>query len=234
MSYPKKTYETLFNKNRADNYFTYVTKHGIRTNEKYGDTIAKANTDYAVSSSNYGARAQSLADSGLNGSGYEDYLKSESAKASAKTRKNAELTKKVDEYKNKKGYENYLSDYNTIQSKISESVIEKIGSGTNFSVEHAFEEAVRAGMSKELAYITAQNAVLKAKENTMENAVKFAKINNLTPAKAREYALSLGLDASYAEQVYNELSSLTEKEKNFYSSMSAKDYYNYLQSQANK
>lgn len=231
MAKANSSLENIFNKNEEDSYLAYVSKNGVREDERYYDAITKADTDRIISSSDYGTRADSLHSYGLNFSGFEDYLKSNAENQYLKKSDAAERGRYTDEYKNKQGYLEYLSDYEKLQSSISESVIKDIASKRNFSFADALREAVRAGISKDLAYATASSAVKQAKENTLKQALSFAKINNLSAKKAKTYALSLGLDERYAERVYNAIANLTEAEKNFYSKMSANDYYQYIKSQ---
>lgn len=232
MSSFEKKYENLLNKNEADSYFEYASAHGIRTNDKLNDSVVKANTERAFSSSDYGAKAERLSSLGLNASGYEDYLKSQTNKRYSESKENAELTGLINEYKNQKGYQDYLSEYEALQTQISESVIKKIGSGNNFSFENAFDTAIKAGVSKNLAYATAAAGVEKAITNAVNKAIQFAKVNHLSAKQAQKYATDLGLDEFYSKRVYDEISALTDKEKNFYANLTAGDYYNYLQSQA--
>ena len=230
----EKRYEKQLNKNEPFSYFAYVAQNGRRTDDRLYDNLVKADTEHRLSSSDYGSRADRLTDSGLNASGYEDYLKTKNDGKFIKRTSGASLEKKIDEYKNNVDYENYLSDYEALQSKISQSVIKEIGNSGNFSIEEAYTKAIRAGIAKNLAYVTAEAGVAKAKENAVNKAIQYAKINNLTANGAKEYAIKLGLEESYANRVYNEISSLTEKEKNFYANMSSKDYYDYIKAQAEK
>lgn len=234
MAYLNERYANMLKRNEADTYESYLLKSGIRTDERYYDSLAKADTVRRLADSNYGTTAESLRSKGLNESGYEDYVKSRASTSYYKGVGAAELGKKSDEYENRRGYENYLAGYESLQSKISESVISKIASGMNFNLDDAFGEAVRAGVARNLAYVTAQSGVRKAKENAMYKAIQYAKINKLSANQAKEYALSLGLEETYAKNVYKEISALTENEKNYYASMTAGDYYGYIKSQANK
>ena len=70
--------------------------------------------------------------------------------------------------------------------------------------------------------------------NIALNAVAFAKANNLTAKRAKEYANYLGLDETYAERVYEEISTYMRDGYDFYSSMSSSDYYDYIMSQSKK
>ena len=224
------SFNNLLNQNEEDSYYTYVSKNGIRKTENYYDTLAKSNTERILSSADYGARADYLASSGLNASGYEDYVKSQNQSRYNASLCSAEHEKRLSEYKNQHGYQDYLSDYEKLQTSISESVIKSIASKRNFSYTDALNEAVRAGVSKDLAYYTASAAVKKAKDNTVKEAIGFAKLNNLSAKDAKSYAVSLGLDERYSNMVYKELSTLSDAEKSFYAKMTADEYYEYVKS----
>ena len=234
MSKINEGFKNLLNKNEEDSYLAYLSKSGIRKTERYYDALAKANTDRALSSSDYGARAEYLSSSGLNSSGYEDYLKSRVEKKYDEKSMEAERQKSIDDYSNRSGYSEYLSEYEKLQTSISESVIKKISSGKNFDYKHALDEALRAGLSQDLAYTTASLAIKKAKENTVKQAINFARLNGYGANKAKTYALSLGLDERHANEVYEAISSLSSYEKKYFAQMSADEYYDYIQSQMNK
>ena len=230
MSYLENLYKDLLNKNEPDSYFAYVNKNGIRAEDKYHDALVKADTDKAISSPDYGKSAEKLDYYGLNKSGYEEYLRSVGEDKYLQKYGSALHTKMADESRNEESYQSYLSKYEALQTKISESLVKKIAAGSNFSIEDAFAEAVRAGISKSLAYATAEAGVAKAKENTFYKAVEFAKANGFTGKQAREYALELGLDDEFADRVYNEIATLSDKEKEFFANMSASEYFDYIQS----
>ncbi|MBE6536717.1 MAG: hypothetical protein E7673_02065 [Ruminococcaceae bacterium] len=230
MSWLEEKYKKGLTKNEADSYFEYASKSGIRAADKLSDSIVDANTTRALTGSDYGVNADRLHSSGLNASGYEDYLKRQSSKAFHKTLNDAYFTRRVDEYENKLGYKGYLSDYEALQTQMSETLIEEISKGTNFNVEHAYKKALDAGIAKNLAYVTAETGVEMAIDNTVKKAVQYAKENNLSPEKARDYASELGLDEINAERVFEEISAMPEKEKSFYANMSPSDYYNYIKS----
>lgn len=220
--------------NAPNSYSSYLAKEGKNELYDYYDSIRQAQTTRALSDSDYGKVASSLLSSGLSQSGYSDYLKSNADKSYIKSIAYAEEEKMTDEYKNKSGYEKYLSDFDALQNKIAKSLIESIGKGTNFDYNNAFEKAISAGLEKTLAEQTAYKAISEAKNNTYLAAITFAKANSLTPKKAKEYAKFLGLDDITAERVYQEISVFNKEEKEFYSSMSPEDYYQYILSQSKK
>lgn len=220
--------------NEAKSYFEYVSESGKDSLYGYYDKAREAKTALRLNDADYGASAASLLSAGLSNSGYRDYLKSRADRSYRESLGIAEEAKKTDEYKNRSGYEKYLSDYDSVQKKISDSLIESIGKGNDFDFNRAYSKAVEAGLSDTMARITANRAILLAKNNTYLGAVAFAKANNLSAKKAKAYAKFLGLSEIYAERVYQEISTFTKEEKEFYSSMSAEDYYKYIMSKSKK
>ena len=230
----EKKHKNILNKNEADSYVTYVSKNGVSRKNKYQAALEDAATKRKLSDTNYGALADRLSDSGLNASGYEDYLASKSNSRYNSSVGAAREKLLIDEYTERSGYASYLSDYERIQSKLSESLIKKISGENNLNLDSAYSEVVNAGLSKSLAYATASAAVEKAKENVTVKAINFAKKNYLSASDAQKYALKLGLDDNSAKIVYNAISALSDDDKDYYSGMSAKEYYSYVKSKAKK
>jgi hypothetical protein len=57
-------------------------------------------------------------------------------------------------------------------------------------------------------------------------------MNGLTPYRAMEYAKSIGLDEREAKKVYDAVDTLTDEEKQFFSSMTPDEYYNYIKNRS--
>lgn len=220
--------------NAPKSYESYLSERAKHEDVPYYDALRAAKTQSALTDADYGTAASRLLSRGLTASGYSDYLESRSASALAQSTDSAEHARALEKYRANAGYERYLSDYNSLQSKISEGVIKEISGGYDFDFEKALERAVSAGLSKTLAYSTAAEAVRLAKLNAYNEAITFAKLNMLSPYRAKEYALSLGLDEAYAKRVYDEISVFDEDEKKFFSSMSASQYYDYITNKAQK
>lgn len=220
-------------KNSPKSYDKYKSELGPLSEEKYLESTASEHGAQNFKDTNYGKIAEKLASIGLSSSGYEDYIRTSTERNYDENLKTAKKNLLVGRYNEESGYSKYLSDYDNLQNKISKSLIEKIGKGSDFNIENAFNAAVDAGLSEEYAYFAAAKAVRNAKDNAVKNAVEFAKDNNLTAKRAKNYALSLGLDEAYAEDVYQAVLSYREAKKSTYSSMNADGYYNYLISTTN-
>ena len=226
--------KNLFNKNEADSYVTYVSKNGVSSKSKHQAALENAAEKRKFSDTNYGDLATRLNGNGLSESGYEDFLTSKNNSKYKASVGAARENLLIDEYTEHSGYASYLSDYERMQTKLSEGLIKKISGENNLSLEDAYTEVINAGVSERLAYATATTAVEKAKENVTVKTINFAKKNSLSADSAYDYALKLGLDKESAKIVYAAISSLSDDDKTFYSGMSAKEYYTYAKSNAKK
>ena len=230
----EKNLKKKLNENLPDTYESFLAKEGILSDEEYLDSLAKISTAERLGDTNFGAKAANLTRLGLDSSGYEDYLLSESLKKSAAGRNASLYSKENSDYKNRSEYARYLSDYEALQEKISESVIASVTENLNFDVEAAYRLAVNSGLSEAYAAETAKSAVSKAKRAAVKKATAYAKEKGLSALKAKNYAKSLGLDGKYLEEVYDTVSYLDTERKQYLESLSTQDYLKYLKEQSKK
>ena len=233
MKLTEKYSEKLKENNSAD-YDEYLARSGIAAKSNYLDAISEANAALAMKSTDRGVRAENLNKTGLSGSGYEEYIKAQNSAEYQGAYSIASREYAVSDSKNRGGYEKYLSDYDKLQSKISGELIKSFGETLNFSIESAYKTAIDMGLNEDNALFAAAKAVSTAKNNAINAAIEFAKLNGLTPYRAKDYAESLGLDKKSAERVYNALTTLSDEEKQFFSSMSPGEYYEYIKERASK
>lgn len=231
---PYLKHKEKLKENAKKSYVSYIGENGNFNEESYRDSLRSADTAEKLSSSDYGALSESLYQSGLSSSGYEDYLKTEAYRAAEKEKLTAQRKLKEGEYENIHGYEKYVSDYNSLQTKLSKSVIELIVENRGFDYDEAFKTAVDAGIGEDMAHYTASQGVALARRKAINDAITFAKLNGLSAYRAKKYAMDMGLEEFYAEEVYNAMATFTDVEKDYYSSMSPDGYYQYIMSQANK
>lgn len=221
-----KKYKDLFDKNKKDSFYTYLSKNSSE------DTAAKVIGDAAVkkklSDTNYGIRAESLAESGLSGSGYEEYLRLQGQRAYEGELDAAVGMRAMQKARERSGYEKYVSEYDKLQEKIADAVIQHFSRGESFSLEDAYKYAIGRGLAEEQAYYTAAAAVRASSEAAVERIIAFADKNHLTPNQARRYARNSGLDERYVQRIYDAVGTLTEEERLRYSKMQSKDYINYI------
>ena len=227
-------YKEKLKENAKKSYASYIGENDNFGKEGYGDAIRKIETEESLASTDYGALSESLSGAGLSVSGYEDYLKSAASRAKEKGALSAQRRLKEAEYENVSGYGKYISDYNALQSKLSQSVIDAIIEQGSFDYDDAFRMAADAGIAEDMAYYTATRGVALSRKKAINDAITFAKLNGLSPLRAKKYAMDMGLDEFYAEQVYDAMSTFSDVEKDYYSSMTTDGYYQYIMSQSKK
>ena len=221
-----KRYKDLLSKNAKDSFYTYLSKNADPDNS--ARAVGNAAVKERLTSTDYGTLAEKLSKSGLSGSGYEEYLKRESKRARDSALLLSESDAAENEARARVGYEKYVSEYEKLQGKISDAVIEHFSEGGSVSLEEAYSYAVGRGLSEEYAYYTAAAAVRSASEVAVKKIIAFADKHHLTAKQARRYARNSGLDERYVKQVYEAALSLSEEERVKYSTMSPNDYINYI------
>lgn len=220
--------------NKADTYETYLAKEGAPRLEGYLSSLSEIKATDRLSSTDFGASAEKLSSLGLSGSGYEDYLRAENAKKAEARENAAALKMEASDFYNRSGYAKYLSDYEALQEKISNSVITSVVDDLSFNLDDAYRLAVNSGLSEAYAEAVAKSAVSKARRAAVKKAIAYAEDKGLSALQAKEYASSLGLDGRYLEEVYDTVSYFDLDDKRYFGSISTKDYLEYLKEQAKK
>jgi hypothetical protein len=227
-----KKYEDLILKNEKLTEDQFLASSGQKPNEILLDGINEAKISAALRDTDRGATSERLSSSGLSATGYEDYLKRLGAAEYERSTESALGRSTLAASENRGAYQKYLSEYGKLQTKISDSFIKSFSEGRDFSEENAFSKAIQSGLSRENALYSAVRAVRAAKDNAIDESIAFARMNGLTPYRAMEYAKSIGLDEREAKKVYDAVDTLTDEEKQFFSSMTPDEYYNYIKNRS--
>ena len=224
------TYKERLKKNAPMSLHEYIALEGTGTDDgmrKRGE----AERLLAAADTSHGALGESLVKSGLDGGGYEQYLMGQAADKSRElygAAREASLSAEAD---TKAGYAAYLSDYENVQRKISDSVIKHFSEGTVFDIDEAYRYAVGAGLSADSATVTAARAVRAAKENTADYVIRLALRTHMSPKQARYHGKKYGLDEQYLKRIYSAVAALSDEEKEYFSSASADTYLKYIERQ---
>ena len=224
-------YKSKLRDNAEDSYEQYLAKSGINSRGIYLDSLAEAKADTEILKATSRSLGEGLSSKGLSNSGYAEHLSDMLMKEQIKKNDRASEKFAASEYKNLSGYEKYLSDYDKLQEKIAESVINDFSESGSFSLEDAYKRAVFAGANELYAMHIAGRAREKSINRAMDKVRAFAKTYSLSAAKAKKYAKSLGLPDSYAEKIYKEIAGYNEQMKEYFTEMTPEQYYNYIQSQ---
>jgi hypothetical protein len=192
------------------------------------DAMAKAGASMLKGSTNAGRTAEMLAAKGLSESGYEDYVRSRVKLNAEKAVSSATESRLLSESRARGGYEEYISEYDKLQTKLGESVIKQLSTEPKPDRDAMYDFALSAGLGDERARMVAERAYEKAAANAIARVTAIAKENNLTAYRARLYALSEGLDEDAAEQVYNAVFTLKLDPQKHFENYTAEDYVEYI------
>ena len=203
----------------AESYESWLKKSGINSQLIYDRDLKDAETEYHKSKSEYGSRAEDLAEIGLSSSGYSDYLNAGAYSAMQKSKDYAKNRYIENENKNARGYADYLKskesekdnllkDYIGIlnsmdkeQSTLYGNVIKNIASAGITDYETAYGYASNIGLSEELADSAARTATDEARRTRDTKIMETVISRTMTESQAKQYALSMGLTEEEANRI---------------------------------
>ena len=185
----------------------------------------EAKKDLAFGDTRYGALGRALAKSGLFSGGYEEYLRSVTSSNYADERSRAAEAKMLAEGRRIGGYESYLSEYDKMQSKLSDVFISEMKSSDVYDLEKMYELATERGLSESNALYTAAAAIRKSSTNATEKIINFAARYGLTPVQTANYARTFGLDKYYVDRAENAVKQFANVS---YEGLSYSEYMEYI------
>ena len=233
ISEKKKEYREIAEKNKKKDYESWLNSEGGYVASDFEDAVAdvKAQKQRAVLS--YGTVGRDLSKSGLDNSGYADYLKSSQSAEYDRLYSKATNAKYLGEYADRSGYEKYVADYDKTQLKLRDDVTSEIYEKRIFDLDTAYAIAMDAGLSEENALDLIGTATAEAKSKTCNHVISYARSRKMSASQARSYAKSLGLDEKSITYILEKLE-ITESDADYYSSLTADQYLEYLQNKYGK
>lgn len=218
----------LSRKNRAKSFEEYVAESGKDLTGALAEEKAEAKATLERDATNTGALGARLGGSGLSGSGYEDYMRSR-AELSAKERTEAAIHEsELKRLSNTSGYTKYLNDREEVQNKLADAMVDKLSFEAIPDYDSMLDKMLSAGLSEERAVIAASTAYENASENAVYRAIAFARGNYLTAARAKEYAISIGLSEELAERVYEATHALSQNVKLNFQNLSLDEFNDFI------
>ena len=209
-------------------YSEYLADYGKDHSAVTDEALAEVRTDLMRSDPTVGALGESLSSDGLSGSGYADYLRKTGTVSARAKMDAARHESELLQLENRSGYAKYLSQYDAVQAKLADEIVDKLSVSDVLDYDEMLNAAIKAGLTEDRAVIAAGTALRQASDNAVYRAIAFAKSNSLTPLRAKDYALSLGLPDELAERVYEAVWALSENLGRNYQSMSTEDFNNYI------
>lgn len=216
-------------KNRALSYGDYLRNTNGEYKSGYYKGRLSAAIDRKSADRKYGASRESLASSGLIGSGYAEHLKSLTGAKYKSSITSLDEQLKSNEAKAKSGYYKYLSDYDASQTALKGKVLESLIGNEVINTDEAYDYAISAGLAPEAAAATSQSAHNEVRKRLRLKVISDMFKRELSPELAADYARELGLGDEDAE----DLAKIAEKYRNDFDGFS-KEYLEYLESVGNK
>lgn len=143
----------LEGKNRSLTYAEWLDQNAPQTD---GTELRIARTKRAKKSPDYGAAAEKLSDSGLDRSGYADYLREKNEEQYGRTaRKIAERNAASE---TGKGYLAYLKDWENAQDELMKKTLSSLASTRVPNVSDAYADALSAGLTDDRARLVSRVA----------------------------------------------------------------------------
>ena len=195
----KEYINTKRKQNSKESFDSWSAKYGNGAEDTLASSMLKLDTGLFRAQSGYGARAERLADSGLSGSGYAQYLDS-----LAKERYGEQKRLAASDYarlfrKNAKDYARYSEEYDVDISKLKSSVIDDIRSSGTLSYDTAYLFAINAGLPDEEAMAAAKSGSDMARQEATQKVYDTIMSDNLTSAEAIELSKGLGFTEAESE-----------------------------------
>lgn len=228
ISKKKKEYDELSKKNERMSYKSWLAAEGIDSASRFEDAMASAEAAKRQALPTYGTKADELLSKGLTDSGYSQYIRAEAEKRTRRDMAIAYDEKERNEQANRSGYADYVNDCEKEQSRIVEELTASIIDGRIYDAERAYALAIEAGLTEENALAVGAEATRKSKDTARAQAIIYATTKHLSANQARYYARSLGLDEKSVNYVLDKIYAMTEDEVDFFSSMSAEEYMDYI------
>ena len=178
--------------NSKDSYDRWAAKYG---GDPVGDAaraIRAAETDYAKSLPGHGARAESLAEMGLSGSGYGEYL-SKMSKKQLEGQKTIAAEDYADSIRDTaKLYGEYSREYDRKLENLKSSVISDIEASGTLDYDTAYLFAINAGLPDDEAMAAATSGSALAKNKASATVYDAIVKRVLTSGEALELSRGLG------------------------------------------
>jgi hypothetical protein len=198
-----KLYEKVRGSHSAS-YATWLSQNGLNPTSDYDEALTDANRVYDRALSGYGSRAEQLAQAGLSGSGYSDYLTGQAYATLQTARQNALDSLQENIRKNASSYASYLES----QGQSTKSMLGTLQNKGITDYDTAYAYALSGGLDEASATLTAtlisqmknkasNSATVKQRVTILNRLVEL----NLPRDAAYSYAISCGVGEEIASEL---------------------------------
>lgn len=228
----KNFIENYLKNQKISDYESWLALYGKDGESAFREAKTEADTAYAASRAEYGAKASSLYDKGLSGSGYSDFINHAAYAEKQSSIRNALREKEKTEAENERGYLSYLTGIaeeeekeKAALKKEEDDIFTSLLSQRILDPEAAITYLTTRGIDEERAKKLAEESVQiqKGRQSYLNQLISEAKAANMNYYTAFTYALAKGLDEETAESVATVAAFQVAKRKGLYTN----GYYSY-------
>lgn len=211
-----------------ESYRKWLEANGVDYEGIYAESIRDINSDYQRRKSEYGSNAESLADIGLNASGYSDYVNAAAYSEMQRRKTGAKEKLLENERQNRAGFGEYVRNLRDTEDKAYTAVVDKIKSEGITDFDSAYEYAVSAGLSDDAAKAAAESGTGLAKNALIKQVLSTIISKGFNSKQAKNYALASGLSQKDADMLSAYAKNINEY--GYYSD----GYLDYIKDKANQ
>lgn len=215
-------------KNRPKSYGEFVAEKKIRNENNYHNALANIMVESTLKNGE-GAMLNSLAQEGLNGSGYAEHIKAEADRGLEAKRQSAYIDYMANESAARREYEAELNDYQRLQEEESKRIIQYFKDHSIFSQELALDIIKKSSLNQDNAMDVLTRGIASAREMAIEELTQIAVGRYYNYYEARRFALAMGLLPEDAQTVAERAFSYGYDEFNLDKMSGNDDYLEYLQ-----
>ncbi len=186
--------------NRPSTYKEFLAANGIDNEAVYKNAVAKINADTrrAAESTSF---AEALDRQGMTSSGYADYMRGARAAKQDNQISGAYENYMKSEYQAGRDYDAYIDNYELLQKKEQDELIEYLKKNRIFDRTDAYEIIRNSELTPDNAYDVLTRGVMLARRKAIDEAVSISVARMYSFYAARRYALAVGLSAEDAYEV---------------------------------
>lgn len=216
--------------NSKEEFNAWTAKYGNDAVGNASKMLSALNADYAKSLPSHGAGAERLADMGLAGSGYGEYLAQSSKRLLSEGKRKVEESYAEDLKRNDELYSDYSEKYDVSLQKLKSSVISDIEASGTLDYDTAYLFAINAGLPDEEAMAAATSGSELAKNKARAIVYDAIVDKVLTSGEAFEFSRGLG----FTEEEARKLAEFAKNYRGFRYGGGDRTYAEYLRERLEK
>ena len=209
-------------------YEGYLHENGLSHANKYSSSASSLYALSKRSGADFGSNKRNLANSGLQNSGYAEYIDALSRSKLESGLKSLENEYKESDQKARSSYTSYLDSYRRKEQTLKNSVMSHLISNDIADLGTAIAYGMSAGLSKEAATLVGYGAYEITKQKVLNKLLEQTASLGLDKDGAELLAKRMGVSESDAKDMADEVYDILK----YYGNLS-EDYLEFLEQRAN-